>query len=142
MRKRAQTLLIFSLIVTFALTLPAQASAQGPQVWSGVCLGSTIENGQDVATIQGLQCVIANLLTIAITGVGFAGFVMIIYGAFRYMISGGNSKGTEAAKNTLTWAVIGLVVALSSFFILNIIAQFTGVDTILNFVIPDSSTGL
>lgn len=108
----------------------------GPQEWSGDCVD--LESG--IATIQGLRCMIANVLSVTITAIGFAGFVMLIIGSFRYLTSGGNSKGAETAKNTITFAVIGLVVALSSYVILNLIAEFTGVKTILNFVIPEAST--
>jgi hypothetical protein len=91
-----------------------------------------------VATIQGLQCLIGNVLTVAVTGIGFAGFVMMIVASFHYLLSGGNSKGKETARNTITFAVIGVVVAVSAFIILNLIAAFTGVESILEFVIPDS----
>ncbi|CAN5297310.1 hypothetical protein BH10PAT2_BH10PAT2_0110 [soil metagenome] len=99
-------------------------------------------NGSDVATIQGFGCLVANVLVIVLTGLGLIGFVMFIVGAFIYMLSGGNAKGTENAKNTITYAVIGIVVALSAFIILKLISSFTGVSTILNFTIPDSNSGI
>lgn len=107
----------------------------GPQPWTegpGACAY------EGVATIQGIECLLANVLSVAITLIGLAGFIMMIVGAFRYLISGGNSKETETARNTMTYAVIGLVVALASFIILNIIAEFTGIKTILEFSIPNS----
>ncbi len=107
------------------------------QAWTGVCVAGP---DNDVATIQGFQCLVANVLSIAITGIGLAGFVMLIIGAFKYLLSGGNAKGAEDGKNTMTFAVIGLVVALSAFFILRILAEFTGVRSILNFTIPGSDT--
>ncbi len=110
----------------------AQGST-GPQPWADGC-----QSG-GVATIQGIECLIANVLSVAITLIGITGFVMMILGAFRYLVSGGNSKETETARKTLTYAVIGLVVALSSYVILNLIAEFTGVESILKFDIPDSS---
>ena len=91
----------------------------------------------DVATIRGLQCLVANILMVAITIIGLAGFVMMIFGSIKLMVSGGQAKGTEEAKNTLTYAVIGLAVALSAFFIINIIASFTGIDMIKQFSIPE-----
>lgn len=123
------------IISTAILAFPHSANAQGftkPQTWEGVC----VHDG--VATVQGLRCLIANILSVAVTAIGFIGFIMIIVGAFRYLISGGNSKDTQKAKNTLTFAVIGLIVALSAFVILNLIAEFTGIKTILNFNIPDA----
>lgn len=115
----------------------AQTSITGPQEWGE---GPTGCQYQGVATIQGIECLIANVLSVAITLIGVTGFVMMIFGAFRYLISGGNSKETESAQKTLTYAVIGLVVALSSFIILNLIVQFTGVEQILNFSIGGNTT--
>jgi hypothetical protein len=112
------------------------AHAQTVAWEEGVC----VENG--VATIQGLQCLVGNILSVVVSAIGLAGFVMIIVGAFRYLLSGGNSKGTEEGKQTITFAVGGIVVALSAFIILQLIANFTGVKTILNFRIPSSNDGL
>jgi hypothetical protein len=91
-----------------------------------------------VATIQGFQCLIGNVLSVAITLIGLAAFVMMIYGSFRYMLSGGNTKGIEDARHTITYAVVGIVLALSAYIILNLIAAFTGVEEITKFEIPDS----
>ncbi len=137
--KIKKTLLLYSLLTASHLLLPSPASAQTQEWASGVCVASNISGAEDVATIQGIQCLVANVLSIFITTIGLAGFVMLIYSSFKVMLSGSNSKGLESARNSVTFAIVGLVVALSSFFILNIIAQFTGVDSILDFVIPGSS---
>lgn len=134
-----RVLVILSLFV-WLVAMPVQAQAQGG-TWSGVCVASDI-GYDDVATIQGVQCLIANILSVAISLIGMAGFVMMLIGSFRYIISGGNSKGADAARNTITFAVVGLAVALSAFIVLNLIAAFTGVQTIKVFQIPNSSTGL
>lgn len=134
------------LAVTLLLVSYSAAFAQvgnAPQDWENV-EGCTIDG---VATIQGLQCLLGNVLTVAITVIGLAAFVMLIFGAFGYMLSGGNSKGTENARNTITFAIVGIVVALSAFIILNLIANFTGLNgeggslNITRFVIPESGDG-
>lgn len=125
----------------FATTAMAQ-----PTAWTGSCTGAGIfspgsegDPGMDVATIQGLGCLIANVLSVAITMIGLLAFVMFVAASFRYLISGGNSKNVELAKGTITYAVAGIVVALSSLIILNLIYQFTGVN-VSNFVIPEATT--
>ena len=40
---------------------------------------------------------------------------MLIYGGFRYATSGGNQDSVNAAKNTILYAVVGIVVALLAF---------------------------
>ncbi len=138
--KLFRTLTLVALFLTVALGLPTQAHAQ-TQAWGNVCVAGNEGYGSgDVATIQGFQCLLGNILTIIFTLIGFAGLLMLIIGSFRYLLSGGNSKGTESAKNTITYAVIGLVVALSALIIVNLIAAFTGIDAIKVFTIPDSTT--
>lgn len=88
---------------------------------------------EGVLTIQGIEGILANILAVAVSGIGFAGFVMMIVGSFKYLLSGGNSKGVEEGRNTITYAIVGLVVALSSWIILNFIATFTGVEAIKTF---------
>lgn len=138
-RQLASTTTASSLAATVYLLLATPVSAQ-TRAWSGVCTDDGKATG--VATIQGLQCLLANVLSVALTVIGLGGFVMIIWGAFKYLLSGGNSKGTESARSTITFAIVGLVVALSAFIILNLVAEFTGVDLIKQFVVPNSDTGL
>lgn len=133
-----------SLLIAIILTkilFPSPVSAQ--QVWNGVCVGAegVMENkATDVATIQGFQCLIANSFSVIITVIGLAGFVMFVFGAFQWMLSGNNSKGVETARQSMTYAVIGIVVALSGFIIINLIAEFTGIDAIRTFKLPSSDT--
>ncbi len=113
----------------------SQAYAQ-TQEWSEISSGCVSQDG--VATIQGVGCLVANILSIALTVLGIIGFIMIIYAAFNLMLMGGNSQATEKSKNTITYAIIGIVLALSSFIIINLIASFTGIEVIKNFSIPGS----
>lgn len=112
-----------------------QAYAQ-TQTWSEINPGCV--NG-DTATIQGIGCLLANVLSVTLTVLGITGFIMVIYAGFNMMIMGGNSQATEKSKNTITFAVIGIILALSSFIIINIISSFTGIEAIKNFAIPGSS---
>lgn len=114
--------------------LPAKAATTG---WSGVCIDT---DNPDVATIQGFQCLIARLLSNFLTLVGIVSFLMFVVSGIRIMLSGGNSQAVEKSKSSITFAVVGLVVALSSFIILNLLSEFTGVKNILQFVIPTSDT--
>lgn len=126
------------LVVALQLASASPAFAQTSS-WSGVCV-DTKGGNTDVATLQGLQCLLANVLSVFLTLVGLVAFIMIIVAGFQLLLSGGNSQNVEKAQKSITFAVVGLVVALSAFIILNLVSQFTGVSTILDFVIPDSTT--
>ncbi len=125
----------------FSLVLPtSQALAMnGPQAWTdGVCAYTDPTGENTVATIQGLQCLLANVLSIAITFIGIIAFFIFMISSIKIMVSGGNSKGMEEARGSMTYAVVGIIVALSAFLILNLISSFTGVN-FTEFIIPDPS---
>ena len=119
-----------------ATFLSAALPARAQQAWEeGRCVTNISVGGQStpVATFQGIECLIANVLSVAVTLIGFIAFIMVIYGAFLFLTSGGSSKGTEAGRQAITYAVIGIVVALLAFWILRLISAFTGVQGILFF---------
>ena len=51
--------------------------------------------------------------------VGIISVIMMIWGGIRYAISGGDSSKVTAAKNTILYALIGLVVAVFAWAIVN-----------------------
>lgn len=62
--------------------------------------------------------------------VGAISVVMIIYGGFRYITSGGDSGRVGNAKNTLIYAIIGLViVALAQLIVHFVLAQTNTINT-------------
>ncbi len=121
------TLLTSILIFGFAAS-PVRAQSAWTSTADAKCVTDT-----DVATIQGIECLVGNVLATAMTFIGIAAFVMFLIGSFRYMTAGANTKGVESGKNAFSFAVLGIVVALASFVILRFITSFTGVTTILDF---------
>jgi hypothetical protein len=123
--------ILFALLIGLTFFFPTNTYAATLNTeWKGTCVyettpGNTLGN---VATIQGIQCLVANVLGVAVTLIGLAAFVIFIISSFQILLSGGNSKGVEAAKGSMTYAVVGLVVALSAFIILGVLSQFTGID--------------
>lgn len=87
----------------------------------------------EAATIKGVECLVQNILATATTIIGLISFVMVLVGAFYYLTSGGNSSTIELGKKSITYGIIGIIVSLLAYFILVLIADFTGVDTILKF---------
>lgn len=59
--------------------------------------------------------------------VGIVSVIMLIYGGLRYVISGGDSKKVTDAKNTILYAIIGLIISVLAFAIVNfVINAITG----------------
>lgn len=49
--------------------------------------------------------------------------VMFIIGGFKYVTSGGDQTAVKNAKNTLLYAVIGIVVTIAAFGIVRLVAE-------------------
>jgi hypothetical protein len=80
-----------------------------------------------VATLNCVPVVFTLIINAALTFAGVVALFMIIYSGFRFVTSGGDPKGVENAKKTLTWAIIGLILILLSFGIINFLSVLTGV---------------
>lgn len=95
-------------------------SAGNPQ---GNCENTT-NSGQQV---NKLLTQIVNIISVI---VGVVAVVMIIIGGFRYITSGGDSGNVTGAKNTILYAIIGLViVALAQFIVRFVLNQTTTLTT-------------
>lgn len=58
--------------------------------------------------------------------VGLVAVVMIIFGGFRYVTSGGSDTSVTSAKNTILYAIIGLIiVAMSQILVHFVISNLT-----------------
>lgn len=59
---------------------------------------------------KGIDKLLADALNIFSVIVGVLAVIMIIYAGFRYVTSGGNPENTKSARNTILYAIIGLVI--------------------------------
>ena len=53
--------------------------------------------------------------------VGISAVIMLIIGGIKYVVSGGDSKKVTDAKNTVLYAIIGLVISVLAFAIVNFV---------------------
>ena len=53
--------------------------------------------------------------------VGIIAVIMLICGGVKYVISGGDAKKVTDAKNTVLYAIIGLVIAFLAYAIINFV---------------------
>src|SRR3989344_4955784 len=57
-------------------------------------------------------------------------FVMLLIGGIRWIMAGGDEKAVEKARNTITAALIGLVVILVAYALIRIVELFFNVNVI------------
>jgi hypothetical protein len=59
-----------------------------------------------------IDSALGNVINLLSLVVGIVAVIMIIIGGFRYITSGGDSNGISSAKNTILYAIVGLVIAV------------------------------
>lgn len=93
-----------------------------------------------VPTLKCLEIVFSNILTISSAIIILVLFIMFIVGAFTYLTSFGNPEKVKKAQGTFKYAIIGLVLFVSTYLILRIIDfLFLGnTGAIFRFEIPGS----
>lgn len=117
--------LLLSLSLLAALALPAPAAAvevftpctDATAAKTSVCKATasdTLFNSQGTGLINR----VINLLLFA---GGLIAVVMVIIGGIRYITSGGDPNSLTAAKNTVMYALIGLVIVMLSYALVNFV---------------------
>jgi hypothetical protein len=80
---------------------------------------------RDLVGPSGLLTSITEKILLA---VGVISVFMLIYGGLRYITSGGDSKKVTDAKNTILYAIVGLIVAILAFAIVRFVLNSLGVS--------------
>lgn len=65
--------------------------------------------------------VIKNVTNIMFFIIGALSVIMLIYGGIRYTTSGGNTNSVTAAKNTVIYSIVGLVISILAYAIVNFV---------------------
>lgn len=110
------TCAVFGTSVLSTASLPGSASAQ---VSEGINTATTSEmKGKSIDGKDGLIKTVVNVLLWA---VGILSVIMIIFSGFRYITSAGDASKTKSAQSTLIYSVVGLIVAIMAYAIVNMV---------------------
>ena len=120
------SLLALPVIAFGVTTLTADSASAQLDLESGINSAKGTGAPDNVTEDDGLIKKVVNLLLWAI---GIVSVIMIIIGGIRYATSNGDSTQVTAAKNTIMYAVIGLVIAIFAYAIVNfVLFQTAGID--------------
>lgn len=104
-------------MVTATASSTALASTQS-QVKSGVTGVGGNESGNSGNNVV---IVIKNVINILLFLVAMIAVIMIVIAGFRFVTSNGDSNTVSSAKNAIIYAVIGIVIAVMAYAIVNFI---------------------
>lgn len=100
---------------------------------TGRAMAFNVYDGAEAARADGMPTelvgengVFQQLTNTVLYAAGIIAVVMLIWGGVRYIISGGDQKKVTDAKNTILYAILGLVVALLSYAIVNFVLNVVG----------------
>jgi len=125
-----------SLALFAALLTPLVPAVVHAQTKGDICRGVGLTGGNpddptcaapaDSQTVEGIIETVINILSLI---VGVVAVIMIIVGGLKYITSGGDSGNVSGAKNTILYAIIGLVVvALAQVIVRFVLEKATGVE--------------
>lgn len=74
--------------------------------------------------------VIAVIIQIILVIAFILSFIFLLIGGIKWITSGGDEKGVASARNTITAALIGLVVVLMAYALIRLVEVFFGINII------------
>ena len=100
-----------------ALT-PAYAGASiKDQINKGVDATGTKESGKS------MDSVVKTVINVMLYIIGALAVIMLVFGGIRYVTSAGNSAQVTGAKNTIMYSIVGLLIAIFAYAIVNFVVD-------------------
>jgi hypothetical protein len=131
--------ILITLSASFGLlapaVLPATVFAAPTDTQSGLCAGANLTTDTsatcDTKTSgDSVDKLIKNIIDLFSLVVGVIAVIMIIVGGLKYITSGGDSGNVTGAKNTILYAVVGLiVVALAQVIVRFVLNEASDITT-------------
>ena len=97
-------------------------------IGAGKAMALTVQEGAEAARADGMPAnlvgadgVFTQITNTALYIIGAISVIMLIWGGLRYIISGGDSKKITDAKNTILYALLGLIIAFFAYAIVNFV---------------------
>ncbi|QQR52862.1 hypothetical protein IPG36_01945 [bacterium] len=88
-------------------------------------IGQSAQNacGTSCNTNLSVTAILANIANVLVFIVGSVSVIMIIIGGLRYVLSQGDTGAVSKAKNTILYSVVGVVVAVIAYAIIQFVTD-------------------
>jgi hypothetical protein len=110
------------------VTLPASVNAANTPSAIATACSDPLNKNTIVCKSQNnnIQTTIGAIVNTLLFLIGVAAVIVIILGGITYTASAGSEEAVKRAKNMITYAVIGLVLAISAYAIVNYVIKAFG----------------
>jgi hypothetical protein len=109
---------------------PDPLSSNEANIDDSLCAGANLKVNADCTTkvnnksaVESINEMIATVINFLSWVVGVVAVIMIIIGGFRYITSGGDSTNVTGAKNTILYAIIGLIIVAFAQWIVRFVLE-------------------
>jgi hypothetical protein len=114
-------LVVPALVLSLGVVLAPAVSAADDLTLKG---GVDSAKGEDQSTtLFGDSGVFKTITNVLLFIIGAISVIMLVIGGIRYTISGGDSNQVTAAKNTILYAIIGIVVAILAYAVVSFVTN-------------------
>lgn len=79
------------------------------------------KGAEQPTTVEGEGGVFQTITNVLLFIIGAISVIMLIIGGIRYVVSGGDSSAVTSAKNTILYAIVGIIVALLAYALVNFV---------------------
>ena len=120
-RNRTIPVVIFSAAFAALLALFSSSptfAAVNLTIGQGASSARGVDQATDLFGSAGIFTTVSNVMLFV---VGAISVIMVVIGGLRYVISGGNSGNVTAAKNTILYAIVGLIISIMAYAIINFV---------------------
>lgn len=114
----AGLLIVPAIVLGVAVFAPMTDPVAAQSIQEGV---NSTNTDSFVQALDGDNGVFRDIVNTALYIIGAISVLMLIYGGIRYTLSAGQTANVEAAKNTILYAIIGIIVAVLAFAIVNFV---------------------
>lgn len=114
-------LVVVSFSALLSLSLPQANSPVYAAAKDEIKAGSDEAGGQNAGGKDKVVATIENVTGIVAFLVGLIAVLMIVIAGFRFVTSNGDSNTISSARNTILYAVIGIVITVMAYAIVNFI---------------------
>lgn len=121
---------ILNVVAAALMMIGLGGIAQVSPVHAAICANGNYEpnyencdewKGSQIAEQNNLMATLRTVINVVVGVVGFVAVVMIIMGGISFATSQGDSSKVAKARNTILYGVVGLIVALLAFAIVNFV---------------------
>jgi len=104
---------VFVTAVPGTIALAVGTATEGVEAARGTGVPTNLANGDNSLVRRGID--------IMLYAIGIVSVIMLIIGGFKYVVSGGQKESVTNAKNTILYAIVGLLIAIFSYAIVHFV---------------------